>query len=572
VSDAASSSILGVSGLYHDSAAALLVGSTLAAAAQEERFSGIKNDRELPQQAVTWCLEQAGIGPADLDYVAFYDKPLLKLDRLLETYLAFAPRGFTSFFKALPIVLQQKLFVRRRLDRMLQKAYGKRFVFTRHHEAHAASAFFPSPFEEAAILTIDGVGEWATATIGHGRGHRIEPLVEQRFPHSLGLLYSAFTQFCGFRVLQGEYKLMGLAPYGEPRYVETIKDHLVHIREDGSFWLDLRYFDYCVGHQMTNRRFAGLFEGAKREDLAASVQAVTEDIVMTMARHAKALTGARHLVMAGGVALNCVANGKVLREGPFDDLWVQPASGDAGGALGAALYVRHQLLGQARTVGSEDGMQASLLGPAVTETSAREALDARATEVTVEEHDDEGALVNAVATELAGEALVGWAQGRLEFGPRALGSRSILANPTRADMKDIINARIKHREPFRPFAPAVLRERAAEFFDVPDDLDAPYMTLVATVREDKRRVIPAVTHVDGTARLQTVDHRHGRYRALIEAFAQATGCPVVLNTSFNDAGQPIVADAETALDTFLKSELDLLVLDRFIVRKRGGEA
>lgn len=590
-----SKAILGISAFYHDSAAALVVDGRIVAAAQEERFTRQKHDAGFPQHAIDYCLREAGLTPADLDHVAFYEKPFLRFERLLETYLAVAPAGFASFLKAMPQWIHQKLQLPRELNRGLGGAYTKPYVFTEHHEAHAASAFFPSPFEEAAILTVDGVGEWATASLGLGRGHRIELTHELHFPHSLGLLYSAFTYFCGFRVNSGEYKLMGLAPYGQPRFAATIRTHLLDLRDDGSFRLDQSYFNYCQGLTMTSAKFARLFGGPPRSpeakltarelDLAASVQVVTEEIMLRMAKHLHGLTGARNLCLAGGVALNCVANGRLLRESPFERIWIQPAAGDAGGALGAALFVWHQLLGQARPLTAPDAQRGSLLGPApraddtVATLRARRAVFTRAA--------DETALCGAVAEFLASGLVVGWVQGRMEFGPRALGSRSILGDPRQPDMQSTMNLKIKFRESFRPFAPIVKQASASDYFDLRPEDESPYMLIVAPVREeqrvaavpgsaragleqvkDVRSTLPAVTHVDYSARIQTVDAvRAPRLHALLSAFEARTGCPVLINTSFNIRGEPIVCTAEDAYRCFMATEMDVLVIDDFILRK-----
>ncbi len=586
--------ILGLSAYYHDSAAALVGDGEILAAAQEERFSRLKHDWRFPRHALDYCLRHAGVGAGDLDLVVFYDKPLLKFDRLLETYLSFAPRGFSSFLRALPLWLNQKLHLPREMRRQLGGAYRRRFVFTEHHEAHAASAFFPSPFEQAAILTVDGVGEWATATIGAGRGHRIELHRELHFPHSLGLLYSAFTYFCGFKVNSGEYKLMGLAPYGEPRYADLIRTHLLDLRDDGSLAMDMSYFTYCSGLTMTSRRFERLFGGAPRKpeaplteremDLAASVQVVTEEAVLRMARHAHHLTGLRHLCLAGGVALNCVANGRLLREGPFDDLWIQPAAGDAGGALGAALFAWHQLLDRPRSPRSPDGQQASLLGPRYTDADIDTFLAGLG--APCERYQDDDALCHRVAELLASEKVVGLFQGRMEFGPRALGGRSILGDARSPRMQSVMNLKIKFRESFRPFAPAVLRERVDQYFATRPEQDSPYMLLVAPVHEGKRlpvadsgargldklkalrSVVPAITHVDYSARIQTVDEqRHGRYYQILRRFEAATGCPVLINTSFNVRGEPIVCTPEEAYRCFMATNMDVLVLERSVLLK-----
>ncbi len=618
-------SILGLSAFYHDSAACLVVDGEIVAAAQEERFSRKKHDERFPKLAVEYCLSEAGLTPDKLDYVAFYDKPLLKFDRLLETYLGFAPRGFGSFVKAMPVWLKEKLYLPRAMRRELP-GYSKRFVFTEHHESHAASAFFPSPFERAAVLTVDGVGEWATASIGIGEGNRLRLTHEMHFPHSPGLLYSAFTYFCGFKVNSGEYKLMGLAPYGEPKYADLIREKLIDLKEDGSFRMDQSYFNYCQGLTMTSRKFQTLFGGPPRQpetpltqremDLAASVQVVTEEILLRMSRHVASVTGEKKLCLAGGVALNCVANGRILREGPFEDVWIQPAAGDAGGALGAALFVWHQLLGRPRTSNPKrergrtsteipnsepieapaladasgykgDSQHGSLLGPRCDEADIKTFLDAKGAVYRFIEDDSE--LCTFVANLIATENVVGWMQGRMEFGPRALGSRSILGDARSPQMQSAMNVRIKFRESFRPFAPSVLEERVAEFFETRPHESSPYMLLVANVRESKRTqrpadapkltgidklkelrsCIPAVTHVDNSARIQTVDaERHGRYYRLLKAFETQTGSPVVINTSFNVRGEPIVLNHEHAYRCFLATNMDVLVLERFVLLKK----
>ena len=610
-------SILGLSAFYHDSAACLVVDGEIVAAAQEERFSRKKHDERFPKLAVEYCLSEAGLTPDKLDFVAFYDKPLLKFDRLLETYLGVAPSGFGSFVKAMPVWLKDKLYLPRTMRKELP-GYKKRFVFTEHHESHAASAFFPSPFEHAAVLTVDGVGEWATASIGIGEGNRLRLTHEMHFPHSPGLLYSAFTYFCGFKVNSGEYKLMGLAPYGEPKYADLILDRLIDLKEDGSFRMEQSYFNYCQGLTMTSRKFETLFGGPPRRpespltqremDLAASIQIVTEEILLRMARHVHAITGEKKLCLAGGVALNCVANGRILREGPFEDLWIQPAAGDAGGALGAALFVWHQLLGRPRgggvsppaatvsagvrrmrdasTTNALDSQHGSLLGPRCDEADIRAFLDAKGAKYRHFDNDDE--LCRFVANLIASENVVGWLQGRMEFGPRALGSRSILGDARSPQMQSAMNVRIKFRESFRPFAPSVLEERVDEFFETRPHEPSPYMLLVANVRESKRTqrpadapkltgidklkelrsCIPAVTHVDNSARIQTVDaQRHGRYYRLLKAFEAQTGSPVVINTSFNVRGEPIVLNHEHAYRCFLATNMDTLVLERFVLLK-----
>jgi carbamoyltransferase len=605
--------ILGISAFYHDSAAALVVDGRIVAAAQEERFTRNKHDHEFPVHAIQYCLEEAGLEPKDLDYVGFYDKPFLKFERLLETYLAYAPAGFRSFLKAMPLWLHQKLHLPREMRKGLRslspsgESYSKRYVFTEHHESHAASAFFPSPFDEAAILTLDGVGEWATASFGYGRGNRITLTHELHFPHSLGLLYSAFTYFCGFRVNSGEYKLMGLAPYGQPRYTDLILDKLLDLKEDGSFRLDMAYFNYCQGLTMTSEKFHRLFGGPPRQpegplteremDLAASIQKVTEEVMLRAARHLHEQTGMKNLVMAGGVALNCVGNGRILREGPFDDLWIQPAAGDAGGALGVALFIWHQLLDQERTVPGhvyQDLQQGSLLGPTFGPEAVQSFLDGIGARYRDFASDE--ALSEAVADLMVEEKVIGWMQGRMEFGPRALGSRSILGDARSRAMQSVMNLKIKFRESFRPFAPAVLRERVADYFEMEPGQDSPYMLLVAPVQESRRvpvdgngaanrgtsetpvsgldllkqhrSEVPAITHVDYSARVQTVDaERHGRYYQLIKAFERKTGCPVIINTSFNVRGEPIVRSPEEAYRCFMATNMDVLVMDRFVLIK-----
>ncbi|MFM7161381.1 MAG: carbamoyltransferase [Planctomycetaceae bacterium] len=588
--------ILGISAYFHDSAAALVVDGEIVAAAQEERFTRIKHDPAFPRHAVDYCLAQAGLAPAQLDFVGFYDKPLMKFERLLEMCVAFAPRGFRSFARAMPLWVKQKLHLTRDLREGLGGQYRRRIVFTEHHESHAASAFFPSPFPEAAILTLDGVGEWATASYGVGRGNRIELLGELRFPHSLGMLYSAFTYFCGFRVNSGEYKLMGLAPYGTPRYVDLIRRELVEIRDDGSLRLNLRYFDYCVGDRMTSPAFDRLFGGPPRPpesplteremDLAASIQVVTEEVMLKMARHVHAQTGLPNLCLAGGVALNCVGNGRILREGPFENLWIQPASGDAGGALGVATFIWHQLLDRPRVPQPRDSQSGSLLGPAFDDHHIERFL--QQVRAPYQRFPDDASLCEEVARLLADDKVVGWVQGRMEFGPRALGSRSILGDARSPRMQSVMNLKIKFRESFRPFAPSVLEEHVDEYFDVRPREPSPYMLLVAGVRDshradaesqmaqftgiDKLKVlrsdIPAVTHVDYSARIQTVDpDRHGRYHTLIEAFRQRTGCPVIINTSFNVRGEPIVCTPADAFRCFLATNMDVLVLEHCVLLK-----
>ncbi len=585
--------ILGISAFYHDSAAALVVDGEIVAAAQKERFSRIKHDHSFPQAAIDYCLAEAGMRPEDLDYVGFYDKPLLKFERLLETYLAYAPQGFGSFLKAMPLWMRRKLHIPKLIRNGLHGGYSRRIVFCEHHESHAASAFFPSPFEEAAILTLDGVGEWATASFGVGRGNRITLSHELRFPHSLGLLYSAFTYFCGFRVNSGEYKLMGLAPYGRPRYADLILDKLVDLKEDGSFRLDMRYFNYCQGLTMTSRAFDALFGGPPRRpeteiteremDLAASIQFVTEEIMLRAARHVHRVTGLGNLCLAGGVALNCVGNGRILREGPFEQVWIQPAAGDAGGALGVALFIWNQLLEHPRNPTPGDSQRGSLLGPRF--SSSRVAAFLESTGAVWHRFGNPEELYREVARLIDDGRVIGFFQGRMEFGPRALGSRSILGDARDPGMQSVMNLKIKFRESFRPFAPAVLRERCAEFFDTPEGVESPYMLLVLPVRPEHRLAnagdargldrlkairssIPAVTHVDFTARVQTVDpQRHESLYGVLKAFEARTGCPVLINTSFNVRGEPIVCTPAEAYHCFMNTGMDVLVLEDFILLK-----
>jgi carbamoyltransferase len=588
--------ILGISAFYHDSAACLVQDGVVVAAAQEERFTRKKHDYNFPQQAVDFCLERGGITAAELDLVTFYDKPLLKFDRLLETYLAYAPRGFKLFLMGMPLWLKQKLHTPRELDQGLRGAYKGRYVFTAHHESHAASAFFPSPFQEAAVLTLDGVGEWATGSIALGKDNRIEMLREMRFPHSLGLLYSAFTYFTGFKVNSGEYKLMGLAPYGEPVYADVIREKLLDIRDDGSFRMDMDYFGFCHTDVMTSPKMDTLFGGPPRKaeteisqremDIAASIQVVTEEIVLKAARHAHELTGSSNLVMAGGVALNCVANGRVLREGPFENVWIQPAAGDAGGALGAALFTWHQLLDEPREVKPADSQYGSLLGPEFSDEEIRSYLD-RAGAV-YQRFDDEEKLIDRIAELLATENVVGHFADRCEFGPRALGSRSILGDARSPRMQSTMNLKIKFRESFRPFAPAVLREDVHEYFQMRPDENSPYMLLVAPVQDDKRlnvaevesvkgldklkqvrSTVPAITHVDYSARVQTIDmDHHPRFYKIIRKFKDKTGCPVLINTSFNVRGEPIVNTPHDAYRCFMFTNMDVLVLENYVLLKQ----
>lgn len=594
--------ILGISAFYHDSAAALVRDGEIVAAAQEERFTRKKHDPDFPAQAVAYCLEAAGLRPDQLDYIAFYDKPLSKFERLLETYLSYAPAGFASFVQAMPVWLKEKLHLRKALRRYVHAPQAK-LVFTDHHESHAASAFFPSPFDEAAILTLDGVGEWSTTTVGVGRGNKIQLTQQLHFPHSLGLLYSAFTYYCGFRVNSGEYKLMGLAPYGKPVYAAAIREHLIDLKPDGSFWLNMDFFNYCQGLTMTGPRFHDLFGGPPRPpesrleqrhmDLAASIQAVTEEVMLRLGAHLHRQTGQKHLVLAGGVALNCVANGRLLREGPFEKLWIQPAAGDAGGALGAALFVWHQLLEQPRQADPGDSQRGSLLGPSFTSQAIAQELDELGCRY---DRFSAGPLCEHVAEALAEGKIVGWFQGRMEFGPRSLGARSILGDARNPAMQSTMNVKIKFRESFRPFAPVVLAEHAAEWFDIEPGQESPYMLLVAPVREQHRTeippeqaaqmqnspdllervniarsTIPAVTHVDFSARLQTVDaRRNPRFHQLMQTFFEKTGCPVLVNTSFNVRGEPIVCTPADAYRCFLATEIDVLVLEDCVLHKQAG--
>ncbi len=585
--------VLGISAYYHDSAAALVQDGVIVAAAQEERFTRIKHDARFPSQAIASCLGHAGISAEDLDYVAFYEKPLLKFDRLLETYLAHAPVGFRSFRMAMPVWMHQKLHLSREIRRELGGAYRKRVIFPEHHESHAASAFFPSPFGSAAIVTMDGVGEWTTTSIGTGTGNRIRISREIRFPHSLGLLYSAFTYYCGFKVNSGEYKLMGLAPYGEPKYAALIREHLIDLREDGSFRLDMRYFNYCQGLTMTNDRFARLFGGPPRQpeseltqremDIAASIQAVTEEAMLRICKSAREETGMSNLCLAGGVALNCVGNGRILREAGFENIWIQPASGDAGGALGAALFTSHQLLDLPRKPREPDSQSGSLLGASLAHGEIQNKLDELG--AVYRHQPDQETLLREVSSHLEQGRVVGWFQGRMEFGPRALGSRSILGDPRDKDMQSRMNLRIKFRESFRPFAAAVLRGDAADYFEIGADQESPYMLLVTKVREDKRlpadtpatgierlrqerSVVPAVTHVDHSCRIQTVDAgRNPCFHRLLEIFKASTGCPMLVNTSFNVRGEPIVCTPADAYRCFMETGMDVLVIDGFLLLK-----
>lgn len=586
--------ILGISAFYHDSAAALVRDGEIVAAAQEERFTRKKHDFRFPQNAIDYCLQEAGITPAELDHVVFYDKPLLKFERLLETYLAFAPAGFKSFLEAMPLWLRQKLHLPREMDKGLKHQYKGRYVFTEHHESHAASAFFPSPFNEAAILTLDGVGEWATASYGTGRGNKIDVTHEMHFPHSLGLLYTAFTYYCGFKANSGEYKLMGLAPYGEPIHEKVIREKIVDIKPDGSLRMDMSYFNYCQGLTMTSEKFHDLFGGPPRKpesrltqremDLAASVQVVTEEVMLRAARHLHKETGMTNLCLAGGVALNCVGNGRILRDGPFERIWIQPAAGDAGGALGSALFVWYQLLNNPRKTQPDDLQQGSLLGPSFSAEASREILDSMGAKYHYVENEAE--LVDRVVEAMIGEKVVGHMAGRMEFGPRALGCRSIIGDARSPTMQSVMNLKTKFRESFRPFAPCVMREHVHEYFEMRPHEDSPYMLLVAPVRKEKRTppdgsqksgldklkqirsVVPAITHVDYSARVQTVDPvRHPRMHRIMSRFREKTGCPVIINTSFNIRGEPIVCSPRDAYRCFMGCNMDVLVVDHYLMYK-----
>ena len=593
--------ILGISAYYHDSAACLVRDGEIIAAAQEERFTRKKHDAGFPKEAVKYCLREGRIGVRDLRYVAFYDKPLLKFERLLETYLSFAPKGIASFLKAMPVWMNEKLFQKTmlqreflKLDDGLTKSALPQFLFGEHHESHAASAFYPSPFDTAAVLCMDGVGEWATSSAWLGEGQELTPLWEIPFPHSLGLLYSAFTYYTGFKVNSGEYKVMGLAPYGRPKYVQAIYDHLLDLKPDGTFRMNMEYFNYCTGLTMTSSRFDALFDGPPRQpetklsqremDLARSVQEVTEEVMLRLARTLHRETGSDNLCLAGGVALNCVGNGRILREGPFRGLWIQPAAGDAGGAVGAALLASHRLEGRPRkTSPPDDAMKGGYLGPAFSNEEIERFLQAQdAPYVRL----SDAALLDQLADELAAGKVIGWFQGRMEFGPRALGGRSIIGDACSTKMQSVMNLKIKYRESFRPFAPSVLRERVADYFDM--DCDSPYMLLVAPVLEKRRTPvpaesqnlwgiellnvprsdIPAVTHIDYSARIQTVhESTNPRYYGLIKAFEAKTGCGVIVNTSFNVRGEPIVGSPADAYRCFMRTEMDLLVLENCVLEK-----
>ncbi len=593
--------VLGISAFYHDSAAALIEDGRIVAAAQEERFTRKKHDSRFPAHAIRSCLTEGGIELGDVDHVVFYDKPFLKFERLLETYLTFAPRGIRSFSMAIPLWLREKLFLKDLLRKEFRKIDGAgkwngQLLFSEHHLSHAASAFFPSPFEEAVVLTMDGVGEWATTSAAIGKGNSLEVIKEIHFPHSLGLLYSALTYYTGFKVNSGEYKVMGLAPYGEPKYAELIFKHLMDVKPDGSFRLDLSYFDYCTGLTMTNGKFDDLFGGPPRKpdqlltqrhmDLAASIQAVTEEVVLRLTRSLRQETGIGNLCLAGGVALNCVANGKVLRDGCFERIYIQPAAGDAGGALGAALVGYHMQLSQKRQV-SGDAMRGAYLGPAFTQTEIEARLKRCGAKFDLLE---DAVLIDNCAEDLAQGKALGWFQGRMEFGPRSLGNRSILGDPRSPTMQKTLNLKVKYRESFRPFAPSILRERVSDWFEL--DGDSPYMLLVADVVKSRRREmtaeenqlfgidklnvprsdIPAVTHVDYSARIQTVhEDTNPRYHALLSAFERKTGCPLLVNTSFNVRGEPIVGTPEDAFRCFMGTELDVLAVGNCYLRKEDQD-
>jgi len=590
--------ILGISAFYHDSAAALVGPKGIIAAAQEERFTRIKHDLNFPINAINYCLKEGNIKVEDLDQIVFYEKPFLKFDRLLETYIGFAPVGLNSFVKAMPQWLKQKLHTPREIRKRLPGKWNKPIVFTSHHESHASSAFFPSPFEDAAILTMDGVGEWDTATIGIGKGNQIELLKSMSFPHSLGLLYSAFTYFCGFKVNSGEYKLMGLAPYGSPVFKDIIINELIDLKEDGSFSVNLEFFNYCQGLTMTNEKFARLFEGPPRKsesviserevNLAASIQAVTEEIVLRMAKFTREITQLNKLCLAGGVALNCVANGKLLKSKIFEDIWIQPASGDAGGALGAAMFIHYQLMENVRTPLPTDSMKGSFLGPSFENKEIKTFLDeAKVPYNYFQEEDD---LLITVSNYLSEGKIIGWFQGHMEFGPRALGSRSIIGDARNTEMQTKMNMSIKFRESFRPFAPSVLEEDISDFFEI--ETVSPYMLLVAPVKKEirikmdledieqmknpdllkrvrvKRSTLPAITHVDYSARIQSINEkRNGRYYRLVKKFKEYSDSSIVVNTSFNIRGEPIVCTPADALKCFVSTDMDILVLENFVLLK-----
>ena len=595
--------ILGLSAYYHDSSACILIDGEIIAAVQEERFTRIKHDSSFPSKSIQYCIKEAGIDCENIDYVVFYEKPFLKFERLLETYLAFAPRGFKSFTSSLPVWVKEKLFQKSSIINELNMTLGTRddwknkLLFSEHHLSHAASAFYPSPFEEAAILTMDGVGEWTTTSLAIGKLNSVEVLKEIHFPHSLGLLYSAFTYYTGFKVNSGEYKVMGLAPYGMPKYVDKIKNNLIDIKEDGSFFLDMSYFDYCTGLTMTNKKFADLFDGPPRDpeselsqkemDLAASIQVVTEEIVLKLANRIRIETGLKNLCLAGGVALNCVANGKLLKSGIFDDVWVQPAAGDAGGALGAALAIHHMMLDNPRKDINQDNMRGSYLGPKFSEAETSKVLDRLGA---IHNKLSEDGLFKTAAEALASGKAIGWMNGRMEYGPRALGARSIIADSRSPTMQKMLNLKVKYRESFRPFAPSILKEELSNWFEL--DKESPYMLMVSEVCKDKRLLpdnedeslfgieklniprskIPAVTHIDFSARVQTVDSlTNPRYHKLIKQFFNKTGCPVLVNTSFNVRGEPIVCNPEDAFKCFMGTELDILIIDNIILYKEDQD-
>ena len=608
--------ILGVSAYYHDAGVVLIKDETIIAAVQEERFTRIKQDYNFPKESIKYCLQEANISLQHLDYIAFYDKPFIKFERLIETYLAEAPKGFQSFLISIPVWLKDKLFLKETLSREFKQLFlelnpgidreakefkkniQEKFMFGEHHQSHAGSAFYPSPYEESAILTIDGVGEWATTSLAYGKGNKIDFLKELNFPHSLGLLYSAFTYYTGFKVNSGEYKVMGLAPYGDPKYVDTIKKYIIDIKDDGSFKLDMSYFNYTAGLTMTSDKFHKLFEapprksesklGQKEMDLAASIQVITEEIIIKLAYHAKEVTGSKNLCLAGGVALNCVGNGKLLEEKIFDNVWIQPAAGDAGGALGGAYSVYYQELNNKRTIDSNkmDKMQGAYLGPKFSDELIKEYLDS--IDAKYEYFSEEDKLVDIISSEIANEKVVGWHYDRMEFGPRSLGHRSIIGDARSQKMQSTMNLKIKYRESFRPFAPSVLREKLSEWYDI--DVDSPYMLLVAPVKKNKqfqmteeqnklfgieklniaRSEIPAVTHVDYSARIQTVHKETNlRYHKLISKFEEKTGCATIVNTSFNVRGEPIVCSPEDSYRCFMRTEMDVLVIDNFILYKEN---
>jgi len=590
--------ILGLSGYYHDSAACLLKDGDIVAAAQEERFTRRRHDASFPRRSIEFCLQQESIGINDLSAVVFYDKPILTFDRLIETYLSFAPKGLSSFLAAMPAWLKEKIFLKSILRKELQSLLpGKtelkpELLFSQHHQSHAASAFYPSPFSSAAVLCMDGVGEWATTSAWHGKSNTLDPLWEIRFPHSLGLLYSAFTYYTGFKVNSGEYKVMGLAPYGEPKYVKQIYEHLIDVKEDGTFRLNMSYFDYCTGLRMTNEKFDKIFGGQPRKpesqltqkemDLARSIQVVTEEIVLKLAHKLCKETGEKNLCLAGGVALNCVSNGRLLKEGPFENIWIQPAAGDAGGALGCALSVWHEYYKQPRIPQASDSMKGSFLGPQYQMSEIKQYLEEQ--QIPFHIYEKEEALLETIVEQLDSEKVIGWFQGPMEFGPRSLGGRSIIGDARSSKMQSVMNLKIKHRESFRPFAPSIIREKVSDFFEL--DSDSPYMLLVAPVKttrqipmdnqklwgidllNQKRSDIPAVTHVDYSARVQTVtENSNPRYYKLLKKFGEKTGYPILVNTSFNVRGEPIVCSPEDAYRCFMRTEMDVLVLENYVLLK-----